>query len=85
MEVREIGVGARMGMRGLKHKGLIEFAEAPKSGDMILVIGSGIREKWYRKWLKVNIPQGMWQVKCKKEEVPEAVSKFLAEHIMSEG
>jgi hypothetical protein len=85
MEVKEIGVGARMGMRGLKYRGIIEIAEDPKGGDFILVIGNGLREKWYRKWLKVNLPKGMWQVTCKKEEVPEALNKFLAENILGQG
>jgi hypothetical protein len=85
MEVKDIGVGARMGMRGLKSKGIIEIVEDPKSGDFILIIGNGLREKWYRKWLKVNLPQGMWQVRCNKEEVTQAVSKFLAEKILSQG
>lgn len=85
MEVKEIGVGARMGLRGLKHRGLIEISEDPEGGDFILVIGNGLRDKWYRKWLKVNLPQGMWQVTCKKEEVPGALNKFLTENILSSG
>lgn len=83
METEEIGVGARLKMRGLKNRGLVEIAEDPKSGDFILVIGKGIREKWYRKWLKINVPEGMWQVRCSKEEVSEAVSKLLTEKILS--
>ena len=85
MEVKEIGVGARMGMRGLRHRGLIEVTENPKSGDYILVIGDGLRDKWYRKWLKFNVPKGMWQVTCTKEEVPEALNKFLNDKILNQG
>jgi len=84
MEIKEIGVGARLAMRGLKQRGLIEIAEDPGSGDFILIIGNGLRDKWYRKWLKVNLPRGMWQVKCNREEVPQAVSEFLSERILSE-
>ena len=83
MEVKEIGVRARLGMRGLKNRGLMEISEDPKSGDFILVISKGIREKWYRKWLRINLPQGMWRVKCSKEEVSEAVNKFLSEKILT--
>jgi hypothetical protein len=45
MEIEEIGVGARLGMRGLKNRGLMEISEDLKSGDFVLVIGKGIREK----------------------------------------
>jgi hypothetical protein len=83
MEIEEIGVGARLGMRGLKNRGLMEISEDLKSGDFVLVIGKGIREKWYRKWLRINLPQGMWRVKCSKEEVSEAVNKFLSEKILT--
>jgi len=83
IEIEEIGVGARLRMWGLKNKGLVEVSEDPKSGDFILVIGKGIRERWYRKWLKINILEGMWRVKCSKEEVSEAVNKFLAEKILT--
>jgi len=83
MEIEEIGVGARLGMRGLKNRGMMEISEDPKSGDFVLVISKGIREKWYRKWLWVNLPQGMWRVKCSKEEVSEAVNKFLSEKILT--
>jgi hypothetical protein len=82
MEIEEIGVMSRLGMRGLKNMGLIEISQDPVSGDFVLVISKGIREKWYHKWLKINLPQGMWQVKCSKEEVSEAVNKFLSDKIL---
>lgn len=83
IEIEEIGVGARLGMLGLKNRGMMEISEDPKSGDFVLVISKGIREKWYRKWLRINLPQGMWRVKCSKEEVSEAVNKFLSEKILT--
>jgi len=83
MEIQEIGVGARLGMRGLKNRGLVEISEDPKSGDFVLVISKGIRDKWYRRWLRINLPGGMWRVRCKQEEVSEALNKFLAEKILS--
>ncbi|MBA7653385.1 hypothetical protein ES703_61233 [subsurface metagenome] len=82
-EIEEIGVGTRLRMRGLKNRGMMEISEDPKSGDFVLVISKGIREKWYRKWLRINLPQGMWRVKCSKEEVSEAVNKFLSEKILT--
>jgi hypothetical protein len=82
VEVKEIGVVSRLGMRGLKNRGLMEISQDPRSGDFVLVISKGIREKWYRKWLKINLPQGMWRVKCSKEEVSEAINKFLSDEIL---
>ena len=79
MEIEEIGVRARLGMRGLKNRGIIEISENPRTGDFVLVIGKGTR----RKWLMFNLPEGMWRVRCKKEEVSEAVNKFLTERILS--
>jgi hypothetical protein len=83
MEIEEIGVGARLGIRGLSNRGLMEISEDTKSGDFVLVISKGIRNKWYRKWLRINLPEGMWRVKCKKEEVSEVLNKFLAEKILA--
>lgn len=83
MEIEEIGVGTRLGMRGLKNRGMMEISEDPKSGDFILVVSKGIREKWYRKWLRINLPGGMWRVRCKREEVSEVVNKLLAEKVLT--
>jgi len=83
MEIEEIGVGARLRMRGLKNRGMMEISEDPTSGDFVLVISKGIREKWYRKLLKINLPEGMWRVRCSKDEVSEAVNKFLSENILT--
>lgn len=33
MEIEEIGVGTRLGMRGLKNKGIMEISEDPETGD----------------------------------------------------
>lgn len=83
MEIEGIGVGKRLGMRGMRNKGVIEISQDPKSGNFVLVIGKGIRDKWYRKWLRLNIPEAMWRVKCSKEEVAEAVNRFLSEKILT--
>ena len=73
---------SRLVMRGLKNRGIMEISQDPRSGDFVPVISKGIREKWYRKWLKINLPQGMWRVKCSKEEVSGAVNKFLSDEIL---
>ncbi len=83
MEIEEIGVGSRLRMRGLKNRGLMEVSEDPSTGDFVLVISKGIREKWYRKWLRINLPEKMWRVKCSKDEVSEAVNRFLAEEVLA--
>ena len=83
MEIEEIGVGSRLRMRGVKNRGLMEVSEDPSTGDFVLVISRGIREKWYRKWLRINLPEKMWRVKCSKDEVSEAVSRFLAEEVLA--
>jgi hypothetical protein len=56
MKTEEIGVGSRLGMRGLRNRGLIGISEDPKSGNFILIISKGVRDKWYRRWLKINLP-----------------------------
>jgi len=83
MEIKEIGVRTRLRMRGLKNRGMVEVSEDTKSGDFVLVIGKGIRDKWYRKWLRINIPEAMWRVRCSKGEVCAAVDKFLSEKILT--
>ncbi len=83
MEIEEIGVGSRLRMRGVKNRGLMEVSEDPDTGAFVLVISRGIREKWYRKWLRINLPEKMWRVKCSKDEVSETVSRFLAEEVLA--
>lgn len=38
MEIEEIGVVSRLGMRGLKNRGIMEISQDPRSGDFVLVI-----------------------------------------------
>jgi len=83
MEIEEIGVGSRLRMRGLKNRGLMEVSEDPSTGDFVLVISKGIRDKWYRKWLRINLHEKMWRLKCSKDEVSEVVSRFLAEEVLA--
>ncbi len=67
MEIAEIGVGSRLGMCGLKNRGLMEVSDDPSNDDFVLVISKDIREKWY--------------LKCFKDEVFEAVNRSLAEEV----
>jgi len=66
-------------MRGQKNKGLIQISEDKKTGDYLVIVGKGI----HREWGIFNLPQGLWQVRCSKEEVKEAVDKLLDEKILS--
>jgi len=43
----------------------------------VLIVGKGIR----RKWLVFNLPEGMWRVRCSKEEVSGVVKDFLSQII----
>ena len=78
MEKEQIGVSSRVGMRGLRNKGLIEISEDPKKADYVLIMSKGIR----RKWLMFNFPEEMWRVRCSKEEIAPVISGFLAEKIL---
>ena len=66
-------------MKGQKNKGLIQISEDKKTGDYLVIVGKGIR----REWGIFNMPQGLWQVRCSKEEVKEAIDKLLDEKILS--
>jgi len=64
-------------MKGQKNKGLIQISEDKKTGDYVIIVGKGI----HREWGIFNLPQGLWQVRCSKEEVKEAVDKLLDEKL----
>jgi hypothetical protein len=66
-------------MKGQKNKGLIQISEDKKTGDYLVIVGKGI----HREWGIFNMPQGLWQVRCSKEEVKEAIDKLLDEKILS--
>ena len=65
-------------MKGQKNKGLIQISEDKKTGDYLVIVGKGI----HKEWGIFNLPQGLWQVRCSKEEVKEAVDKLLDEKIL---
>ncbi|UCG83232.1 MAG: hypothetical protein JSW38_13900 [Dehalococcoidia bacterium] len=66
-------------MKGLKNKGLIQISEDKKTGDFVVIAGKGIK----REWGIFNLPQGLWRIRCKKDEVREAVDKILTEKILN--
>jgi hypothetical protein len=65
-------------MKGLKNRGLIQISEDRRTGDFVVIVGKGI----HRQWGVFNLPQGLWRVKCKKEEVAEVVGRVLMEKIL---
>ena len=78
MEKERIGVWGRVGMKGLKNRGLVEISQDRKRGDFVLIMSTGIRKKW----LIFNLPEEMWRVRCSKEEVSSVVNDFLKEKIV---
>jgi hypothetical protein len=80
MEIEEIGIRDRTRMRGLKNKGLIEISQDPTTGDIILIMGKGIRKKW----LLFNFPEAMWRARCSKGEAVDVVTDFLAERVLKD-
>ena len=80
MEIEKMKLSGLMSaMRGLKNMGMIYISEDRKTGDFVVIVGKGI----HRQWGIFNLPEGMWRVRCKKEEVKEAVDKLLTEKILT--
>jgi len=67
-------------MKGLKNRGLIQISQDRKTGDFVIIVGKGI----HRQWGVFNLPQGLWRVTCKKEEVKDAVDRLLTEQILTD-
>ena len=80
MEIEKITMRRLMSaMKGLKNRGLIYVSEDRKTGDFTVIVGKGI----HRQWGIFNVPEGLWRIRCKKEEVKEAVDKLLTEKILT--
>jgi len=77
MEKEKIGVWGRVGMRGLKNKGMVEISQ-DRNGDYVLVMSKGIQKKWRI----FNLPEEMWRVRCAKEEALPAIENFLTDKVM---
>ena len=80
MKIEKIRVRDRIGMRGLKNKGLIEISQDTKTNDFVLIISKGT----HRKWLLFNFPDGMWRAVCSREEVLNVAKDFLTEKILKD-
>jgi hypothetical protein len=81
MEIEKIKMSRLMSaMKGLRNKGLIQISEDKKTGNFVVIVGRGI----HRQWGVFNLPQGLWQITCKKEEVKEAVDRLLTEQILTD-
>lgn len=81
MEIEKLQMSRLMfAMKGLRNRGLIQISEDRKTGDFVIIVGKGI----HRQWGVFNLPQGLWRVKCKKEEVKEAIDKLLTEKILAD-
>ena len=81
MEIEKIKMSRLMSaMKGQKNRGLIQISEDKKTGNFVIIVGKGI----HRQWGVFNLPRGLWQVTCKKEEVKEAVDRLLTEQILTD-
>lgn len=80
MEIEQIKLNKfLLGMKGLKNTGLIQISENKKTGDFVIVVGKGIQ----RQWGMFNMPQGLWRITCRKDEVRDAVDRILTEKLLA--
>jgi len=79
MDIQEIKLRGLMSVaKGLRNQSMIMVGRDKKTDDFVVIAGKEIT----RRWGIANVPQGMWKVVCKKEEVKEAVDKLLTEKIL---
>ncbi len=67
-------------VKGLRNRGLIQICEDRETGDFVVTAGKGTE----RQWGVFDLPQGLWSVACRKEEVRGAVDELLEEKIMAD-
>lgn len=80
MEIEEMKLrGLISAIKGQKNKGLIQVSENAKTGEYVVIVGKGIK----REWGMFTLPQGLWRIRCRKEEVREAIDKLLTEKILT--
>jgi hypothetical protein len=80
IEIQEMKLkGFLMAMRGLRYQSIIMVARDKKTDDSVVIAGKEI----IRRLGILNVPQGMWGVVCKKDEVKEAVERLLSEKILA--
>jgi hypothetical protein len=80
MEIEKIKTRQLMSAMKGTNRGLIQISEDKKTGNFMIILGKGI----HRQWGVFNLPQGLWRVTCKKEEVKEAVDRLLTEQILTD-
>ena len=79
MDIQEIKLRGLMSVaKGLRNQSMIMVGRDKKTDDFVVIAGKEIT----RRWGIANVPQGMWKVVCKKEEVKEAIDKLLTEKIL---
>jgi len=81
MDIQEMKLrGFVSAARGLSKPSMVMImvARDKKTDNFVVIAGKEIK----RRWGIFNVPQGMWRVVCKKEEVKEAVDKLLTEKIL---
>ena len=80
MDIQEMKLrGFLMAIRGLRYQSMIMVARDKKTDDFVVIAGKEIT----RRLGIFNVPQGMWRVVCKKEEVKGAVERLLTEKILT--
>jgi hypothetical protein len=67
-------------LRSLKQRGMVEIKEDPDSGEIVLIMSTGISKKW----VVFNLPEGMWMARCSKDEVIDVIFDFLTQRIFTE-
>ena len=79
MDIQEMKLrGFMSAARGLRNPSMIMVAMDKKTDDFVVIAGKEIT----RRWGIFNIPQGMWGITCKKDQVKEAVDRLLTERIL---
>ena len=79
MDIQEMKLGGFMSAaKDLKNPSMIMVARDSKTDSFVVIAGKEVK----RKWGIANVPQGMWEIVCKKGDVKEAVDKLLTEKIL---
>ncbi|MEM3737244.1 MAG: hypothetical protein QXJ75_04060 [Candidatus Bathyarchaeia archaeon] len=78
MEIKEIRVRDRVGIRGLKNKGAIEISE-DEAGNFVIIVGRRIERREM-----LTLPESMWRTDCSREELVKAVESFLTNQILAD-
>jgi hypothetical protein len=80
MQLQEIGTRDRSKLRGLDYKAMVEILQDPQSGEFVLIMSKGLSKKW----VLFNLPEGMWMIRCSKDEIIDVIFDFLTQRIFME-